>query len=124
LFQLNTTMFRTSRQIIRMALLLMLFQFLAPAFMPPAVQDFLSDKITVIHPQHSSIVAPLFLKEKEEEEKEDGDFFTVSRSAPLLDFTSHSFNLTASHGNKYSVFPQQHGFPQPPLFTLFCTFLI
>jgi len=116
-------MFRTSKQIVRMALLLMLFQFLSPAFIPLVVQDTPAEKATSYQVHHnSSVVAPMFLKEKDE--KEFDEFFSVSDSTPLLDLTSHSFNLTASHEDKSSIFLEERSFLQPPRFTLFCTLLI
>lgn len=115
-------MFRTSKQIVRIALVMMLFQFLSPAFVPLVVQEIPTDKAIAYSVQHSSIVVPMLLKEKDE--KEDGEFFSVSNSTPLLDLTSHSFNLTASHESKYSISSDKHKFPQPPLSTLYCTFLI
>ena len=118
-------MFWRSNQIVRIALLLVLFQFLSPAFIPVIGQEIPADRTTSFHVQHSSIVVPLFLKEKEEkEEKEDGEFFFVASSAPLLDLTSHTFNLSISHSNKYSISSQPPGFAPPPLGPLFCTFII
>jgi len=105
-----------------MALLLMLFQFLSPAFIPLIVQATPTNKAITYNVQHSSIVAPMLLKEKDE--KEDCDFLPVSDSTPLLDLTSHSSNLTASHKEKYSISFECHTFLQPPLSTLYCTFLI
>lgn len=90
--------------------------------MPIVAQERPSENVTAYNEHHSSIVAPMFLKEKDEKEHEE--FFSVSESAPLLDLTSHSFNLAASHGNKDSDIQSKHRFLQPPLNTLFCTFLI
>ena len=116
-------MVRISKYIMRMALLLMLFQFFAPAFFPLVVQPGSNNKTTSIHVQHSSIVAPLLLKEKDE--KEHDGFATISNLAPLLDLTAHSINLTASHTGKPNYFHQDFLYdPAPALFTRFCTFLI
>ena len=116
-------MSRTSRYMVRMALVLMLFQFLSPAFIPLTVQEIPSEKATAYHAHHSSIIAPTFLKEKDE--KEDGDLDTPNESAAILDFTSHSFNLAVSHSNKYSKFSEEeHVFIQPPRLALFCILLI
>lgn len=115
-------MLRISMYIVRMALALMLFQFLSPAFIPLIVQEIPTEKATAYHAQHNSIVAPTFLKEKEE--KEDNDLYTPNEPAAILDFTSHSFNLAVSHGNKYSKFAEILAFIQPPRFALFCTLLI
>lgn len=115
-------MFRISRQIVRLGLILMVFQFLAPAFMPVVVQEMPSDKVIAFHAQHSSVIAPMLLKEKDEKEHEE--FFTITSSTPLLDLTSHSFNLAASHASKQLIVQDDSGLPQEPLFALFCTFLI
>ena len=113
----------TSTHVIRMVLFVMLFQFLCPAFMPLVVQDIPTGKETAFHVQHTSIVAPMLLKEKDE--KEDSDFFSVlAESTPILDLTSHSFNLTAAHGTKFSKFTEEKAFNRPPRFALFCTLLI
>jgi hypothetical protein len=107
----------------RIALLLMLFQFFAPAFFPLVVQAGPNTKTTNIHVRHSSVVAPLLLKEKDE--KEHDDFATVSNLAALLDLTAHSFNLTASHKGGFSYFHQGLWYHlAPALFTRLCTFLI
>lgn len=100
----------------------MLFQFLAPAFMPVVVQEIPSEDVIAYHQKHSSVVVPMLLKEKDEKEHEE--FFSVSSSTQLLDLTSHSFNLAASHGTIDSFIQNERWFPQPSLLALFCTFLI
>ena len=115
-------MARTSKYMIRMALVVMLFQFLSPAFIPLVVQEIPTEKATAFHAQHSSIVAPTFLKEKDE--KEDGDIYAPNQQAAILDFTSHSFNLTVCHSSKYAKFAEERAIVQPPRFALFCTLLI
>ena len=115
-------MLRKSKYMVRMAIALMLFQFLSPAFIPLVVQEIPTDEAVAFHEQHNSIVAPTFLKEKDE--KEDSKFSTINASAAILDFASHSFNLTASHSNKYSNFAGDVAFIQPQRFALFCTLLI
>ena len=99
----------------------MVFQFLAPAFMPIVVQEMPSDNATAYHAQHNSVIAPMLLKEKDEKEHEE--IFSVTGSAPLLDLTSHSFNL-AAHASKHVIVQDDSGLHQEPLFTLFCSFLI
>jgi hypothetical protein len=115
-------MLRTSKYMVRMAIALMLFQFLSPAFIPLVVQEIPTERATAFHAQHSSIVAPTFLKEKEE--KEDSEITTITEPAAILDFASHSFNLTVSHSNKYSKSAEVIAINQPPRFALFCTLLI
>ena len=73
--------------------------------MPLVVQEIPTGKATAFHVQHSSIVAPMLLKEKDE--KEDSELFSVAESAPILDLTSHSFNLTAAHDSKFSNFTEE-----------------
>jgi len=91
--------------------------------MPLVAHETPGDKATAFHTNHNSIVAPTLLKEQDE--KEHSDFSPSSSPAPLLDLTSHSFNLVASHKNKYSQFTEDdQRFSEPPLAVLFCTFLI
>jgi len=115
-------MLRTSKYMVRMAIVLMLFQFLSPAFIPLVVQEIPTERPTAFHAQHSSIVAPMFLKEKDE--KEDSEFSTITESAPILDLSRHSFNLAVSHSNKYSKSTEDVAFNQPPRFARFCSLLI
>ncbi|MDH4298123.1 MAG: hypothetical protein OEV74_17735 [Cyclobacteriaceae bacterium] len=116
-------MFRTSRQIVRIALVMMLFQFLAPSFMPLTAHQTFNEKVNAYNVQHNSIVAPTLLKEQDE--KEGTDFTPASNPTQLLDLASHSFNLEASHKKKYCKFTEdEHGFLEPPLSILFCTLLI
>ncbi|HEX6892393.1 MAG TPA: hypothetical protein VF141_16915 [Chryseolinea sp.] len=115
-------MLRTSKYMVRMAIALMLFQFLSPAFIPLVVQEIPTKRATAFHAQHSSIVAPTFLKEKDE--KEDSEISTITESAPILDFSSHSFNLTVSHSNKYSRSSDEVAFTPPSRLALFCSLLI
>ena len=114
---------RVSKEIMKIALVLMLFQFLAPAFLPIVLQGTSNRDKLVYHAQHSSIVAPLLLKEKDEKEHEE--FFSISGLAPLLDLTAHSSNLTASHKGKCTYFSNEHRYDSgPSLFTINCSFLI
>jgi hypothetical protein len=105
------------------ALTLVLFQFLAPAFFPLVVQEIPQSDTKYYHIQHSSIVAPLLLKEKDERELEE--VVSIPSLSALLDLTIHSFNLTATHTGKNTyITDEQHYNPQPALFTRYCTFLI
>jgi hypothetical protein len=114
-------MLRTSKYMVRMAIALMLFQFLSPAFIPLVVQEIPTERPTAFHAQHSSIVAPMFLKEKDE--KEDSEFSTINEPAAILDFATHSLNLTVAH-SKFSKTANEGAFNQPQRFALFCTLLI
>lgn len=115
-------MSRISKQLVRIGLLAMLFQCLSPAFVPLVTQEIPTSGAVAFSVQHSSLIVPMLLKEKDE--KEDSEFFSISNSTPLLDLTSHSFNLSAAHQIKYSIASDIHGFLNPPLFNLFCTLLI
>jgi hypothetical protein len=116
-------MVRISKQIMRVVLLLMLFQFFAPAFFPLVVQQTSHKQEASFHVQHSSVVAPLLLKEKDEKSHEE--HVTVSNLAAILDLTAHSLNLTATHKEKPNYFHQDLRYnPQPALFSRLCTFLI
>lgn len=120
---MSNNMFRTSKQIIRIALLTMLFQILAPSFMPMVARETHGDKDIAFHTNNNSMADPMLLQEQDE--KEDGDFSPSSSPAPLLDLTSHTFNLVASHKKKYSQFTEdEQGFSKRPISIHFCTFLI
>ncbi len=114
-------MYRISKQVVRIALLIMLFQVLCPAFIQVVVPQTRASKTTTFSIRHTSVVAPMFLKEKEE--KENSEEFSVSDSAPLLDLSRHSFNLTASHACARPIFSER-SFTQSPLSELLCTLLI
>ena len=105
-----------------MALVVMLFQFLSPAFLPMIVQEIPTDKATEYHAQHTLIVVPTLLKEKDE--KEDRDLNTLNESVVILDFTNQSFNLAVSHSPKHFKFAEEDAFISPLRFALFCTLLI
>lgn len=116
-------MFKTSTFIMRMVLLLMLFQFFAPCFFSLVAQNAPNTRDTYYHIQHTFIVAPLLLKEKDEKELDKTSF--TSNQTPLLDLTIHGSNLKATHScnSNYvssDVFYDSH----PALFTSYCTFLI
>lgn len=119
---LTYSMLKLSRHIVRMAIVVMLFQFVCPAFISIVVQQIPSSRETCFSVQHTSIVAPMLLKEKDEQES--SEFVVETNCAPLLDLLSHSSNLTATHQDKYSESREEHPLAQPPLFTMFCSFLI
>ncbi len=116
-------MVKTSALIMRIVLLLMLFQFFAPCFFSVVAHEAPNTRDTNYDIQHSSIVAPLLLKEKDEKELDKTSF--TSNQTPLLDLTIHGSNLEATHSCNSSyvssdVFYDSH----PALFTSYCTFLI
>jgi hypothetical protein len=116
----------SAMQLMRVAFLLLLFQFVAPAFLPVTTQGFDSDQKSVVtlHTEHTSILIPILLKEKEEKEELD-DRANDLKLLPLIDFTDHSQVLTELHEFKHHFIPvgQQYDH-EPPLFTLHCTFTI
>ena len=67
-FALPYSMIAVTRQIVRLALFVMLFQFICPAFLPIVTQRDAVSKETSVSQQHTSIVIPLLLKEKDEKE--------------------------------------------------------
>lgn len=99
----------------------MLFQFVGPAFLSVTTQwDSVSNEKT-IDIQHSSIVFPVLLKDKDETENNE----TTSHPAfaVLIDLSSHGVNLAAAYAGQHS-----RAFEKPgevhPLFQIFCAFLI
>src|SRR5690242_19672242 len=117
-----SAMSRISKQIVRVALILLLFQFLAPAFLPLVFQEIPADRETAFHPQHNSIVVPLLLKENDE--KEHDEVLTSEGTPLLLDLADHGVNLNASYQNKLTIVSAPDNHPQRALWTLFCTCLI
>jgi hypothetical protein len=116
-------MVSTSRQVMVIVLLLMLFQFFAPSLFRVDVQEILNPKQSVYQVQDSSIPAPLFLKEKDEKEQK---ITSIGRNQPqLLDLAVHSINLEASHSDPTYYFHSETLYETcPQLFTYNCTFLI
>jgi len=100
----------------RLALLTMLCQFFAPVFFPLGVQEVNNPRESHYHVQHTSIVAPLLLKEKDEKENEE-QLHSPGQTA-LLDFTDHSSNLTATHTGKSNYLHSELRYQlSPALFT-------
>ena len=122
---LTKSMLQISRQLVRIALFVTVFQVVCPAFISVLVQQVPTSRETTFSALHASIVAPMLLKEKDENETESSEFLGVNNSATaLLDLSSHSLNLTAAHDNIRSEFSDDDANVQPPLFTLFCSFII
>jgi hypothetical protein len=114
---------RISQRIMVVALMLVLFQFFGPAFLPQLPQESRQANTSYLRIQHSSIIAPLLLKEKDERELEE--VVSIPTLSAVLDLTVHGFNLTASHTGKNTYFSDDQLYdPQPALFTRYCTFLI
>lgn len=117
-----------SRQLMRIVLLALLFQFLSPAFFSVITQS--SGVVDdhhggVLHAHHSSIVVPQLLKEKDETEEFKADILDLVDFFPLIDFTDHSFVLTQLHESKFNPFAFSDRIDgHPPLFTLYRVFII
>lgn len=116
---------RTSKYLIRTALLLICFQFVAPAFvMESDASETVHHYGATLHKQavHSSLSSILFEKEeKEAEEKDSGkNVFSVA----LFDFAvSYSSRISASQVTVPFHSISGH-LREPALFTLHCIFLI
>jgi hypothetical protein len=118
-------MIKARIHIMRVVLVLTLFQFFAPVFFTVSAQgvDPAQEKCDY-HPAHNSIVLPVLLKEKEETELRAGDAGDTD-SIPLIDFSDHGFVLAELHASKFTPFVYSYRYNQrPPLFTLHSAFLI
>jgi hypothetical protein len=103
--------------------MLVLCQFFAPVFFPVLGQDAINTRETSYHTQHSSATLPILLKEKDEKEYEE--LSSDSSLILILDFATHSFNLTATHKRKIDYAHSNLRYDlQPALFTRHCSFLI
>ena len=117
----------TTKHVMRMVLLALLFQFICPVFLTTTVQGSPSSEhqqdADNIHVHHNSIILPLLLKEKDETEVETLDF-SVSFVA-LIDFSRQSSLLSEFHKTKLIPFVyHDHIDHHPPLFTLYSVYLI
>lgn len=110
----------------RIVLVLTVFQFIAPAFLSVVSQGAEPGKETsCYHADHSSILVPLLLKEKEENEETVSDNFATIDLVPLIDFTDHSFALAELHENKFVPFGYRDRYDHElPLFQLHGSYLI
>lgn len=115
-------MARVTRQIVRIALLMMLFQFSAPAFLLISSQRASVSNDTTISEQHSSLIIPTILKGNDEEEGVEKS--TDSDLTMVMDLSNHVTNLTAAHDLRLSELYAQHGIDHPPVFEFFCRLLI
>jgi hypothetical protein len=109
----------------RVVLIALLFQILAPVFLPIVTQaaDIRRDH-AVLHAHHSSFVLPQLLKEKEgDEAKVHHDM--LGADFPIIDFSDHTFILTQSHESKLTPCSfSAHIDLHPPLYTLFSVYII
>ena len=111
-------------QLMRIVLLLLLVQLIAPGFISVSEQGIDSGErhATTIDTEHNTISIIILLKEKEETENEKSseDYFLTQ----LIDFSDHSSSLTRFHQEKYNLISSTWHEYQPPLFTLYCTYII
>lgn len=110
----------------RVVLIALLFQILAPVFLPIVSQaaDMRHDDV-VLHAHHSPIVIPQLLKEKEGDEVEYSHDILVTDYIPIIDFSHHTLLLTQSHESRLAPCSfSQHIDLHPPLYTLFGVYII
>lgn len=108
-------------QIMRAVLAVMLFQFVAPAFLP--VSEARINTILQYETDHDSVSAPQFLKETDEISWEK---FSKCRYISIVNLTNHFFSIITSH-DKRSYFLQDHQHQSTPaslLFKVYRTFRI
>ena len=116
-------MVKMSTLIVRIAMLVMIFQCFAPLFLPTIVQEISISKESCYNIQHTSIAAAVLLKEKDEKQHEE-KFYSTKQTA-ILDFCIHTLNLKASHSDKLDYISNDVLYnAYPRLFTTHCTFLI
>lgn len=109
----------------RVVLIALLFQILAPVFLPIVTQaaDFQSDH-AVLHAHHCSLVLPQLLKEKEGDEAKV-HYDVLGTDFLIIDFSDHTSVLTQSHESKLtSCSFSEHIDLHPPLYTLFSVYII
>jgi hypothetical protein len=113
----------TSRQLMRIALLLILFPFFAPFSLTQVIPDSAHSKETVYQIQHNALETPVLLKEKDEKKFDVNT--TADAQITLLDLTLHGINLRSTHATKIVY---EHAeilyFVHPHLFTFLRSFLI
>jgi hypothetical protein len=113
----------STSNITRTIFLILIFQLTAPAFLSDAqLFDTAHEKKTSIQTHHRSILSP-FLEKEENEHEESRSHFTLTQL--ILDFTGHTFALAVLH--EFTQDGVQFGIRydhQPPLFNIFCAFLI
>lgn len=113
-----------SINIMRIVLVLIVLQLIAPIFLSVVAQGAETDSETCrYHDTRSSILVPVLLKDKEETDAR-GETFDID-FVPLIDFRNQSFVLTELHSTKFTPFVYRDRYDDhPPLFTLYRVFLI
>ncbi len=102
----------------RISLLALLFQFIAPAFFYIHAADNTHNGDVCLHKHHRSIAVQQLLKEKNETEIE-AEAFDTADFTPLLDFAVHALALIQWHEHQFVPSAYKNGIHHhPPLFTL------
>jgi len=116
---------RTPIHALRLVLIALAIQFSSPVFYSVITTGSPLDHEgkASVHANHSSIIAPQLIKEKDETETESLEL-GISL-VTLIDFSDHSSVLRAWHSFKISHLSFRNHFDQhPPLFTLHRAFLL
>ena len=109
---------------IRIVLVLLLVQFLAPAFMPFAEAE-ANDKATVCQSHNDSVQFPALLLESEEKEWESQQRMLELTLIPLIDFDTLSLTLTRFHTIRLTAYPIPGRVDYlPPVYLLNCIYRI
>ena len=113
---------RISKGLIRIVLLLLVIQFVTPAFAQLGSPDTSIQQKTSLTSQHDSGIAlAVFLKENSEEKTEVDEKSQIT--VELIDFSFLSIALKQSHSRSYWDTSNLR-LTSLPLFTLHCIFLI
>jgi hypothetical protein len=110
-----------AKHLMRIALILLMFQFVAPAFIVASIESNTSQDSHVLNKgfAHSRFDTSFFEKEEKESEEDEKTFISL-----LLDFSElHNYSLSASQTNSQLSNTSKH-LQAPPLFKLFCVFII
>lgn len=115
--------FRIAINLLRLVLLLITIQCVTPVFAKAQSRDY--HRIIAEHKSdHTSLFSAVLFEKMEEEKKseeEKGRFLTIE----LLDFSTIRTLLSQAHTPDFHISLVLDRFDlQPPLFTLFCVFLI
>jgi len=105
----------------KMAIMIVLFLFLFPCF-NQMVELTPSQESTTISTAECGVDFSTF--QKENEEKENEEFSSISDAVPLLDLSNHILKLQATHQNEYSILSHDLRTTILQPLVLICTLLI
>jgi hypothetical protein len=114
---------RISKILIRIVLLLLIVQFVTPAFANVSTADNATHEKTSYKNQHDSGILVSVLLKENSEEKTEGEGDEKHVTLELLDLSFHTTALKQSHAVIFSRISHERQFPAP-LFKLNCVFLI